>query len=120
MIRPLTTTLLFVIVSVLVGCASTEPRGRIYLYEAEAARDDFTPLESDGAIIRLSGMHCPSCAASVERILGQMWCVERVEAHASTGRVHVTFDPNETRPSPADLAITVVRTGYELVSIEPI
>jgi copper chaperone CopZ len=119
------TRLLILACALLAGCAQTPeptpaaPRIVYASIDAETARSDFSELRTEGAVILIDGMHCPSCSHSVQSIVGQLWCVETVRADVSSGRVFVSFDLGTTAPSPAFLAMSITRTGYRLVSITP-
>jgi Cu+-exporting ATPase len=62
-------------------------------------------------ILRISGMHCASCVASVEKSLKKVAGVEEASVNLATETATVWFDPElVTEP---DLKEAVKRSGYE-------
>ena len=70
------------------------------------------------AILSLTGMHCASCAARIEKALGRVSGVSKAVVNLPTAEAHVHFD--FTRVRSEDLVEAVVREGYgaSVVSVE--
>ncbi|HCR52611.1 TPA: heavy metal translocating P-type ATPase [Candidatus Kaiserbacteria bacterium] len=62
---------------------------------------------------KVEGMHCASCVAVIERVLGKTSGVRSAAANAAAGTVKIEFDPHVV--SEADLAKAVGSVGYRLV-----
>jgi copper chaperone CopZ len=95
-------------VLVMAGCARPEP--------VDGIRADTAPIDGPRATIVVHGMSCPLCAANVERELSEVPGVATVALNLDTGEVAVTFGDGE-RPSKADLAEAIDRTGFTLKGI---
>ena len=76
--------------------------------------DPAAPTECEFAI---TGMHCGSCAARVQKVLGRQAGVAEANVNFATERATVTFDPGLV--SPDDLAAAVAKAGYGLEPLEP-
>ena len=63
----------------------------------------------------ISGMHCGSCAARVEKVLGRREGVAEANANFATERATVSFDP--TVVSEDDLVAAVGKAGYALTPV---
>lgn len=61
--------------------------------------------------IKVQGMTCGGCVASVERVLRALDGVGRVEVSLERGEAQVEHDPD--RASPADLRAAVEDAGYD-------
>ena len=72
------------------------------------------PAEAQFAI---TGMHCGSCAARVQKVLGRQDGVAEANVNFATERASVAFDPD--RVSADDLVAAVAKAGYGLAPIEP-
>jgi Cu+-exporting ATPase len=64
--------------------------------------------------IPLSGLHCASCAAKVEKCLSDLDGVENAVVNLATDSVSVTFDPS--RVSPEMMVETIQKAGYDVRS----
>ncbi len=71
------------------------------------------PVKTDQVEFRVSGMSCASCVVNIERVLGQIAGVDRVEVSFGTERATVDFDPKQV--TPAQLQAAVADAGYKLV-----
>ncbi|MFB6169925.1 MAG: heavy-metal-associated domain-containing protein [Haloarculaceae archaeon] len=65
---------------------------------------------SEATQFRVVDFDCPTCASTVERALGGLAGVDRVEVHYTTGRVEVEYDPAVA--DPADFETTIENQGY--------
>lgn len=61
--------------------------------------------------IRVSGMHCASCANAIERSLRRLDGVSQANVNFAAGQASVTFDPR--RVAPPQLAKAIEAAGYE-------
>ena len=62
--------------------------------------------------IPISGMGCASCVAKIEKTLGQLAGVDRVQVNFASEQAAVTFDPR--RLSRADLIATIEKLGFRV------
>ncbi|QGH68215.1 heavy-metal-associated domain-containing protein [Pseudactinotalea sp. HY158] len=60
---------------------------------------------------------CPSCVATIERALGRLPGVTAVGVRFALSRVQVDYDPAAV--TPAEIATTVTRLGYPVLSSAP-
>ena len=63
--------------------------------------------------MKVQGMTCNGCVASVSRVLKGTPGVEDAEVTLTPGRAKVTFDPAKT--SPAALKTAIEDAGYDVV-----
>ncbi|MCX6354469.1 MAG: heavy metal translocating P-type ATPase [Candidatus Aureabacteria bacterium] len=61
-------------------------------------------------VLTIEGMHCASCAARIERALGDIPGVTRARVNFAVRSAHVAYDPE--RVSASDLDKAVQRAGY--------
>lgn len=62
--------------------------------------------------LKVEGMHCDGCKATVERVLGGLEGVESAEADWKAGRVVVERDP--TRAGDEALRAAIEDAGYDV------
>lgn len=62
------------------------------------------------SILRAEGFSCPSCVAKIEKQLGRLEGVEKVEVHFASSRIEVDHDPGVS--SVDDLVAAVAKAGY--------
>jgi Cu+-exporting ATPase len=74
------------------------------------------PEEKRKAELKISGMHCASCALNIERALQDRDDVYEARVNLATETATVEYDP--TKATLADLEETVVDAGYEVVRNE--
>jgi Cu+-exporting ATPase len=72
--------------------------------------------EKKKAELKISGMHCATCAINIEESLGQIKDVSHVQVNFGTDTAHVEFDP--TKVSITELEKAVKDVGYEVVNRE--
>ena len=65
----------------------------------------------DTAVLRVPGMTCDGCVASVTKALQGMVGVQTVDVDLDTKRVTVEYDASRTRP--ATLATQLADVGWE-------
>ncbi|MHB9035057.1 MAG: heavy metal translocating P-type ATPase [Armatimonadota bacterium] len=70
-------------------------------------------IESDFAI---SGIHCPSCMLSIEKVLRQTEGVQEVSTNFESARATVTYDPRTLTAE--DISAKVAKLGYTATLIE--
>jgi Cu+-exporting ATPase len=75
-----------------------------------------TEPEKKKAEIKISGMHCATCAITVEESLANIKDVSTVQVNFGTDTAHVEFDP--TKVSLAELEKAVKDAGYDVVNRE--
>ncbi len=68
---------------------------------------------ADSKTFRIKGMHCASCAASIEKIFKAEAGVHSAEVNYGTETAKLNFD--ETKIKPADLSKKIEPLGYSLV-----
>ena len=61
--------------------------------------------------LAVEGMHCASCAALIEEVLGEVPAVRSASVDLEAGRASVTFDPSAYSVDDARAAITAA--GYQ-------
>ena len=65
---------------------------------------------SERTQFRVMDFDCPTCASTVERALGNVEGVDRVEVHYTTGRVEIDYDGSVVEPE--TLERTIANQGY--------
>ena len=65
------------------------------------------------ATLKIRGMTCGGCVASVERVLRGLDGVGRAEVSLENGEATVQFEP--ARVKPAELEAAIEDAGYEVV-----
>lgn len=63
--------------------------------------------------MKVGGMHCESCAQALSASLRVLPGVQRVEAHADTGKTTVTYDPQKAEP--AAIRQQIEAAGFDIV-----
>lgn len=61
-------------------------------------------------VLRAEGFSCPSCVAKIEKQVGRLDGVDRVQVNFASARIEVDHDP--TVASVDDLVAAVDRAGY--------
>lgn len=61
-------------------------------------------------ILRAEGFSCPSCVSKIEKRVGRLKGVEKVEVHFASARIEVDHDPDLT--SVDDIVAAVAKAGY--------
>src|SRR5690606_21266113 len=74
------------------------------------------PEEKKKAELKISGMHCASCALNIERALRGRDDVYEARVNLAAGTAVVEYDP--AKASLADLERTVSEAGFEVVRSE--
>ncbi|WP_254862482.1 heavy metal translocating P-type ATPase [Halovivax gelatinilyticus] len=64
------------------------------------------------------GMDCASCATKVEHALDGVAGLDRIDVQPTAGRVSVTVDDSDRRPSPSDVESAIERAGYDASVID--
>lgn len=59
---------------------------------------------------QLENIHCPSCIAKIEKVVGSMRGVQSARLAFATGRLTVEYEPGATES--ADIAAATGRLGY--------
>ena len=72
--------------------------------------------EKKKAEIKISGMHCATCAINIEESLSKIKDVSHVQVNFGTDTAHVEFDPGKVSISELEKAVKDV--GYEVVNRE--
>lgn len=62
------------------------------------------------SILRAEGFSCPSCVAKIEKQVGRLEGIEKVEVHFASSRIEVDHDPGVS--SVDDLVAAVAKAGY--------
>ncbi len=62
--------------------------------------------------MRLEGLHCAGCAATIEKTVAKVNGVDAVQANFSSGKLKVTYDP--VKVTYADLVACVEKIGYRV------
>jgi P-type Cu+ transporter len=70
------------------------------------------------AELKISGMHCATCAINIEESLSKLESVTNAQVNFGTDTAHVEFDP--AKISITDLEKAVTDAGYELVNREAV
>ena len=71
-------------------------------------------LLADDMTIKINGMTCPSCAASVERALKSLPEVEKLSISLPDGQVSITPKPGQ-EPTQKDIAKAVKKAGFSVL-----
>ena len=116
---------------------SVEYEGKAYYFCSPGCRDKFLaerglllspateakPLQlSEGgeqlekATIPITGMHCASCAASIEESLNKVEGVSKVAVNFATEKAYVEYDPSKASPQALEEAIK--EAGYGVLKEE--
>jgi Cu+-exporting ATPase len=66
------------------------------------------------AELKISGMHCATCAVSIEESLSQLNDVGKAQVNFGTDTAHVEFDPEKVKL--ADLEKAVKDAGYDVIN----
>ena len=72
--------------------------------------------EKKKAELKISGMHCATCAVNIEESLSQIKDVSKAQVNFGTDTAHVEFDPEKV--SLTDLEKAVKTAGYDVVNQE--
>jgi Cu+-exporting ATPase len=72
--------------------------------------------EKKKAELKISGMHCATCAINIEESLGQLKDVSKVQVNFGTDTAHVEFDPKTV--SLTELEKAVKTAGYDVINHE--
>jgi copper chaperone len=75
-----------------------------------------TPIDASKAVLTVHGLGCPLCAHNVDEQLTAVKGVKDVEVDLGTGNITVGL-ADASRPTPAQLAAAVDRSGFTLVRI---
>lgn len=70
--------------------------------------------EKKKAELKITGMHCATCAVNIEESLSQLKDVAKAQANLGTDTVHVEFDPENVKL--ADLEKAVKDAGYDVIN----
>jgi P-type Cu+ transporter len=70
------------------------------------------------AELKISGMHCATCAINIEESLSKVESVSNAQVNFGTDTAHVEFDP--AKVTIADLEKAVKDAGYEVVNREAV
>src|SRR3989344_4680669 len=68
-------------------------------------------------IIKISGMHCASCANRIEKSLKKVKGVKEASVNFASEKAMVEYD--ESKTSRKALEQTIEKTGYKVISEEP-
>ena len=74
------------------------------------------PEEKRTAELKITGMHCASCALNIERALQDRDDVYDARVNLAAETVAIEYDP--TKASLTDLERTITDAGYEVVRSE--
>lgn len=66
--------------------------------------------------IPVSGMHCASCAATLEKFIGALPGVSKVNVSYAAGKAKVAYNPDEVKTP--EIKNAVLQAGYEPLRIE--
>ena len=92
------------------------PRAASYRYLTLHSEENIMPEEKRKAELKISGMHCASCALNIERALQDRDDVYEARVNLAAETAVVEYDPTKT--TLADLERTVSDAGYEVVRNE--
>ncbi len=70
--------------------------------------------EKKRAELKISGMHCATCAVNIEESLSQLKEVTKAQVNFGTDTAHVEFDPEKVRLS--DLEKAIKDAGYNVIN----
>ncbi len=86
-------------------------RNLIYSFEGKMPEPD-----QKNAELKISGMHCATCAINIEESLKKLNNVTKAEVNFGTDTAHVEFDPNKI--TLAELEKAVKNIGYNVINRE--
>jgi copper chaperone CopZ len=69
------------------------------------------PAEQERVTLRISGMQCSVCAATVERVAKRLAGVTDARADQPAGTAAITYDPSRTNPA-AIARLLAKRSGF--------
>ena len=72
--------------------------------------------EKKKAELKISGMHCATCAINIEESLSKLDSVSKAQVNFGTDTAHVEFDP--AKVSLAEIDRAVKDAGYEVINRE--
>jgi P-type Cu+ transporter len=72
--------------------------------------------EKKKAELKISGMHCATCAVNIEESLSQVSDVSKAQVNIGTEKAHVEFDPSKVTLSTLEKAVR--EAGYDVVNSE--
>jgi len=72
--------------------------------------------EKKKAELKITGMHCATCAVNIEESLSQLKDVEKAQVNFGTDTAHVEYDP--AKVSLHDIEKAVKEAGYDVVNQE--
>ena len=67
----------------------------------------------ESTTLKIRGMTCGGCVASVQRVLNELDGVERADVSLASNEAKIEFDASRVKP--ADLEAAVEDAGYEVV-----
>lgn len=70
-----------------------------------------TTQNSTHTTLRAEGFSCPSCVAKIEKQVGRLEGVDKVEVKFASSKVEVDHDPSKA--SVDDLVAAVAKAGYK-------
>ncbi len=70
--------------------------------------------EKKKAELKITGMHCATCAVNIEESLTQLKDVNKAQVNLGTDTAHVEFDPKKVKL--ADLEKAVKDAGYDVIN----
>src|SRR5512136_1750752 len=70
--------------------------------------------ERKKAELKITGMHCATCAINIEESLGQLKDVTKAQVNLGTDSAHVEFDPATVKLT--DLEKAVKDAGYDVIN----
>ena len=73
--------------------------------------------EKKKAELKITGMHCATCAVNIEESLSKIKDVEKAQVNFGTDTAHVEFDPGKSLAC-RDLEKAVKEAGYDVVNQE--
>jgi Cu+-exporting ATPase len=76
-----------------------------------------TEQKPEKAALQITGMHCASCAATIEESLNKVEGVSKAAVNFATEKAYVEYDPNKV--SPESLEKAVKEAGYGVLKEEP-
>ncbi len=112
------TTVLTALLAAAAGCQSggsaTPPAAAVTADSLDAAST--VPINASTAVMVVHGLGCPLCAHNLDEQLAAIGGVRDVQVNLGTGEITVGLE-GDKRPSPAQLAAAVDRSGFTLVRI---
>lgn len=113
-LRPILAAALSAAALLLTACASGPGLSTASASDATFSTD---PITADTATLTVQGLGCPLCAHNLDKQLLELDGVKEVKVDLGTGSVDVAL-AGSARPSPADFARAVDRSGFTLVRIQ--